>query len=58
MLHQRGLKFYLLLSYGRWKEMTLKETRRLNTIILTEEINQLHTNGVLTVFSGRSDNFK
>jgi hypothetical protein len=51
MLYQHGSKSQLLCSYDRCKEKKLKEMSRLNEIILTEEMNQLHRNGILLMFN-------
>jgi hypothetical protein len=44
-------RYQPLRNYNEWKRRKIIETRRLNEIILTEEMNQLHRNGILIMFN-------
>jgi hypothetical protein len=44
-----------LRRYDGWKGRKVKETRRINKIIVTEEINHTHKNGILLMFNVRCD---
>jgi hypothetical protein len=55
MLHQHGSRSQPLHSYDGWKGRKLKEICWLKEIILIEEINQLHRNGILLTFNVHCD---
>jgi hypothetical protein len=46
-----GLMSQPLCSYDGWNGRKLKETRRLNEMILIEEMSHLHRNGILLMFN-------